>query len=107
MLMATVTMILVGANDHDHVYDQDGAAYLIYGRPYSDFATESFLSAADAIFYGASENAGFADDLEGSEISMVMTWQTLPLERIWRITPAQSRAAHDHAWRRLFGELRR
>ena len=38
---------------------------MIYGRPYSDFATESFLSAADAIFYGASENAGFADDIEG------------------------------------------
>ena len=51
MLMATVTMILAGANDHDHIYDQDGAAYLIYGRPYGDFATESFLSAADAILF--------------------------------------------------------
>ena len=28
---------LIGANDHDEFYDQDGAAYLLYGKPYDEF----------------------------------------------------------------------
>lgn len=56
---------LIGANDHDEVYDQDGAAYLLYGQPYGDFAILNPLSGADAIFFGANQNSGFADDIEG------------------------------------------
>ena len=56
--------ILIGANDHDENFDQDGAVYLIYGQSYEDFALYNPLSSADAIFIGAFEHSGFADDIE-------------------------------------------
>ena len=57
---------LIGANDHDEFYDQDGAVYLLYGQSYEDFDLINPLSNADAIFYGANQNSGFADDIEGA-----------------------------------------
>lgn len=56
---------LVGANDHDEFYDQDGAVYLLYGQSYDDFYLLNPLSNANAIFYGANQNVGFADDIQG------------------------------------------
>ena len=56
--------ILIAANDHDENTDQDGAVYLIYGRPYSEYDLMNPLSEADAIFIGANQNAGFGDDIE-------------------------------------------
>ena len=59
---------LIGANDHDEFYDQDGAAYLLYGKPYDEFDVLNSLSDADAIFFGANQNSGFADDIEDGDI---------------------------------------
>lgn len=56
---------MIGANDHDEVFDQDGAAYLIYGQAYADFAQLNSLTDAGAVFIGATQNDGFADDIEG------------------------------------------
>ena len=39
--------------------------YLLYGQPYDQFDVLNPLSEADAIFFGAHQNSGFADDIEG------------------------------------------
>ena len=57
--------LLIGANDHDENLDQDGAVYLIYGKPLDSFETSNVLTDADAVFIGANQNSGFADDMEG------------------------------------------
>ena len=56
---------LIGSKDHDEVYDNDGAAYLIHGQPYNDFDLLNSLSNADATFIGSTQNDGFAYDIEG------------------------------------------
>ena len=69
---------MIGANDHDEVFDQDGAAYLIYGQAYGRLAQlGNPLTNAGAVFIGATQNDGFADDIEGLAISMVMDWLIL------------------------------
>ena len=57
---------LIGANDHDEYFDQDGAVYLVYGKPFDTFdASNLLVDSADAVFIGAAQNSGFADDIEG------------------------------------------